>query len=187
MNFADVQGVLIENNYIHDFRLSPLSGDHPDMIQFWTTGTTEASTDIIIRNNTLDIGDGNWTQSIFMRNELVDTGKAGAEMFYRNVLIENNTIYNSHLHGITVGETKGLIIRDNSVLHVPDTSIASGGTAPVNVPTIRVSARSESVTITDNVTAAITGGSGQASWTIKNNAFVQSTNPFGVGFYGDVF
>ncbi|MFN3938918.1 MAG: right-handed parallel beta-helix repeat-containing protein, partial [Gemmobacter sp.] len=79
MNFADVQGVLIENNYIHDFRLSPLSGDHPDMIQFWTAGTTEPSTDIIIRNNTLDIGDGSWTQSIFMRNEMVDTGKAGAE------------------------------------------------------------------------------------------------------------
>lgn len=187
MNFVDVQGVLIEGNYIHDFKASRESIDHADMIQFWTTGTKEPSTDIVIRKNVLDIGDGNWTQSIFMRNEMVDSGLAGHEMFYRNVLIENNTIYNSHIHGISIGATDGLVIRDNSVLHVPDTSAAGGGTAAVNVPTIRVAPVSESVTITGNVTAAIAGSTGQSDWLVKSNAFVQSTNPFGVGYYGDVF
>lgn len=187
MDFVDVQGVLIEDNYIHDFRASRATGDHVDMIQFWTTGTTEPSTDITIRNNVLDIGDGNWTQSIFMRNEMVDTGQAGREMFYRNVLIENNTIYNSHLHGITVGATDGLVIRDNSVLHVPDTFLAGGGSSGVHVPTIRVASNSEAVTVTGNVTAAIAGDTGQADWTVRDNAFVQSTNPFGAGYYGDVF
>ena len=44
-----------------------------------------------------------------MRNEMVDQGKAGLEMYYQNITIENNVIYNAQTHGITVGETTGLI------------------------------------------------------------------------------
>ena len=96
MTFSNIDGVLIENNYIHDFRGSPGSGDHCDMIQFWTAGTTSPSTNITIRANVLDIGNGTATQSIFMRNEMVDTGQAGTEMYYKNVVIEDNTITNAH-------------------------------------------------------------------------------------------
>ena len=60
-----------------------------------------------------------WTQSIFMRNEVVDQGLAGANMYYQNVLIENNIIYNAHTHGITVGETIGLTIDHNTALTEP--------------------------------------------------------------------
>ena len=86
------------------------------MIQFWTNGTTSPSTNITISENFLDSGNGEWTQSIFMRNEAVDSQGAGTEMFYQNVLIENNVIYNAHTHGITVGEADGLIIRNNTIL-----------------------------------------------------------------------
>jgi hypothetical protein len=185
MNFSDVQGVRIEGNHFHDFRASPTSGDHRDMIQFWTNGTKEPSTGIVIRGNTFDIGEGSYTQSIFMRNEEVDTGRAGTEMFYRNVLIEQNTIYNGHLHGITVGETAGLTIRNNSVLAVADDSNPSSSS--VWIPTIRVAPRSTSVEITANVTADITGHSGQAGWTVRGNAYVQNTNPHAPGYYNDVF
>jgi len=58
MNFVQMQNAVIEDNYIHDFFRSKLAGDHADMIQFWTNGSTKPSTDIIIRNNILDIGDG---------------------------------------------------------------------------------------------------------------------------------
>ena len=67
------------------------------MIQFWTSGTTSPSTNIVIRGNILDSGDGGWTQSIFMRNEMVDTGGAGDAMFYQNILIEDNVIYNAFI------------------------------------------------------------------------------------------
>ncbi|MEO6299959.1 MAG: right-handed parallel beta-helix repeat-containing protein, partial [Paracoccaceae bacterium] len=90
MDFIQVQGITIEANHIHDFLTSPDSGDHPDMIQFWTSGTTQPSTDIVIRGNLLDSGNGTWTQSIFMRNEMVDQGLAGQAMYYRNVTIEQN-------------------------------------------------------------------------------------------------
>jgi hypothetical protein len=187
MDFVNVQTVLIEDNYIHDFQSSYSAGDHRDMIQFWTTGTTTPSTDIIIRDNVLDIGDGAYTQSIFMRNEMVDTGQAGTEMYYQNVLIENNTIYNGHLHGITVGETNGLVITGNSVLESKDESNPDDSTSTVWTPTIRVAQNATNVEITANAVATITGATGQADWTVSGNAIVQANNPYADGYYGDVF
>lgn len=114
MDFMQVRKILIEGNNIHDFRSAPGSADHPDMIQFWTTGTTTPSSDITIRNNKLDVGQGSFTQSLFMRNELGEGGNTS--IYYRNILIENNTIRNAHIHGITVGETIGLYVRKNAVI-----------------------------------------------------------------------
>ena len=117
MNFAAVNGILIEGNRIHDFKRSLASKDHADMIQFWTAGTKSPSKNITIRGNLFDSGIGAYTQTIFMRNELVDQKKAGAEMYYRDVLIEQNVIINAHLHGISLGETDGLTIRNNTLIH----------------------------------------------------------------------
>lgn len=186
LNFAAVQGAVIENNHIHDFKTSPNSGDHSDMIQFWTNGTTRPSTDIVIRGNTLDIGEGDATQSIFMRNDRVDRGLAGPEMFYQRVTIENNLIVNAHAHGITVGETAGLVIRNNSVLHA-DGDNPDGLDTAVEIPKIAVAATSTGVTITQNATAAIEGFSGQTGWTVTKNAIVQDQNPYAAGWYGTVF
>ena len=185
MNFAEVQQVTIEDNYIHDFRKAANSSDHMDFIQFWTSGTNNPSTDIIIRGNTLDIGAGDWAQSIFMRNEVVDTGQAGLPMFYRNILIEDNTIYNGHLHGITVGQTDGLTIRQNTVLHAEGNATnLSGG---VSIPQINLMPGSLNLNVTNNVTSKITGFSGQAGWNVANNVFVQDVDPTKANFYGNVF
>lgn len=173
-NFAEVQSVLIEGNYIHDFRGSPDSSDHRDMIQFWTNGTTSPSSDVIIRDNILDIGDGTFTQSIFMRNEEVDHGRAGVEMFYQNMLIENNTIYNGHGNGISVGETDGLTIRNNAVLKASgDANDLSGS---VSIPRIHMSSASTSVVIEGNITSAISGGEVQPGWTVSGNALIQPSD-----------
>lgn len=186
LNFVAVQGVVIEDNHIHDFKTSSTSGDHNDMIQFWTNGSTRPSTDVVIRNNHLDIGEGGFTQSIFMRNEEVDTGRAGSSMFYRNVLIEDNVIVNGHLHGISVGETAGLVIRSNSVLHA-DGNRPDGADAAVEIPRIAVADRSTGVTIVQNVTSAIDVPAGKAGWTVAKNVIVQDQNAFAEGWYGDVF
>lgn len=86
----------------------------------------------------MDIGEGDKTQSIFMRNDLVDRGLAGEEMYYQNILIEGNVILNGHKHGITVGETDGLIIQNNTIL-----SIGSSDTRYSSTPTINVSGDSK--------------------------------------------
>ena len=186
MTYSQVKNIVIEDNKIHDFRGSPTSGDHCDMIQFWTNGTTAPSENITIRGNHLDIGDGTFTQSIFMRNEEVDLGRAGKSMYYRNVLIEDNVIVNGHLHGISVGETNGLTIRNNSVLH-SDGGDRDGGDPGLEIPRINIATSSTNVSITNNATADIVGWSNQTGWLVKNNAFVQDQDSHAPGYYGNVF
>ena len=77
LNFVAVQRALVEGNEITSFRRSPESGDHADLIQFWTNKTDRPSTQVTIRGNVLHAGGGAATQSIFMRNEEVDNGRAG--------------------------------------------------------------------------------------------------------------
>ncbi len=185
LNFAQVQNVLIEDNHFHSFADRPDSTAHRDMIQFWTSGTSVPSTDIIIRGNLLDIGEGSWAQAIFMRNELVDTGRSGEEMFYRNILIEDNIIYNAHTHGITVGETDGLIIRQNSVLRYEGE--LHGNSGGITVPVIRVASSSTDVEITQNVTSRIVGADGQEGWVVLDNFFVNDGDQTSPGYYGAHF
>lgn len=186
MNFSQVRNVVIEANHIHSFRRSTDPRDHADMIQFWTNGTEEPSRGITIRHNILNSGDGLYTQSIFMRNDLVDRGLAGPEMFYRDVLIEENVILNAHLHGISVGETRNLTIRHNTLMQ----NTASAGENPdrdVWVPTIRVSADAVRVEIADNLAASVNGFEGQSSWRVHGNVEIQNTTSLAPGFYGRVF
>lgn len=196
LNFAQVQNVLIEGNYIHDFRAAPKSGDHGDMIQFWTSGTTAPSTGITIRGNTLDVGQGTWAQSIFMRNELVDQGKAGASMYYKDVVIENNKISNNHLHGITVGETDGLVVQNNSLtsanLNASNAYNAEylaqyGVKAGIMVPNIILTPASDDVVVNGNsfygaphfTGSRVDGYSKQSDWTVSNNSYAGATPPTG--------
>jgi hypothetical protein len=189
LKISDTQGILIEGNYIHDFNADPASATHRDMIQVFTMGNDSPVTDLTIRNNVFDVGDGAWTQTIFMRNEEVDQGRAGEEMYYQNIVIENNVIYNSHTHGITVGETNGLVIRDNTVLFVEtnqDLEVNTDRKSGVLTPKISVAEDSTSVTIEGNVIEAIRTDV-QDGWNVNGNIYVQHTDPNASGYYGDVF
>ncbi len=186
-NFADVSSVLIEGNHLHDFRADYGSLDHRDMIQFWTNGTDSPSTDIVIRANRLDMGHGSYTQSIFMRNEAVDSQSAGDGMFYRNIVIEKNSIYNGHLHGITVGETDGLTVQGNVLIGVVDNQNPAQDSSVLWVPAIHVAPASRDVVIAGNVTPTISGQTGQTDWQIAGNTVIQNHDANAPGFYGDVF
>lgn len=166
MNFAEVQDVTVTGNHIHSFLRSEASTDHADMIQIWTNGTETATRNVTVSGNILNSGAGLYTQSIFMRNDLVDRGLAGQEMFYRNITIEENVIINAHLHGITIGETDGLTIRNNTVVQNIRSAGADPG-RPLWVPTIRVAEAARNVRIEGNISATIEGV--QPAWTVQNN------------------
>lgn len=186
IDFAEVTGVLIEGNYIHDFRRSLGSEDHADMIQFHTAGTEIPSSDITIRGNHFDIGEGDFTQTIFMRNEEVDQSRAGHEMFYANVTIEDNVIVNAHTNGIYIGAADGLTISNNSVLHA-DGSKPDGADTVVEIPRISVASNSMNVTVTQNITSDLNGIITADDWTVRDNAIVQDQDPLAAGYYADVF
>jgi Right handed beta helix region/PKD domain/Concanavalin A-like lectin/glucanases superfamily len=185
LDFAQVKNVLIQGNSIHDFHRNEANSDHPDMIQFWTTGTTEPSSNIKIIDNFLNAGEGTWTQSIFLRNELVDHGKAGQEMFYQNVVIANNVIRNAHTNAITVGQTNNLKIDNNTLLQSKTAEV--GGS--VSVPTISVSGVAKNVIVTDNVTPSIALGNfaNQAGWLVKNNYIAQRDDSKAKNFIGKLY
>lgn len=187
LNFIASQGILVEDNHIHDFHGLDGWSDHRDMIQFWTEGTDTPSTDIVIRGNLFDIGEGSYTQTIFMLNEMVERHQtAGPEMFYRNVTIENNVIINAHYHGITVGASDGVVIRNNSVLRNPagKAELPDGDSS---TPYITVSGMSTNVTIQDNLSAGIKGHKDQADWRVDNNHTVQDRDPGKANHYDAVF
>ena len=186
MNFSSVREVWIENNLIHGFDRSTDPRDHSDMIQFWTNGTETPSRDIFIRGNTLNSGDGNMTQTIFMRNDMVDRGLAGEEMFYRNITIEDNLILNGHLHGITVGETLGLSIRNNTVVQNP-AAIGDDPSQTVRIPRINLSSASRRVRVEGNITSDIVGVPPGSSWQVDGNLFVQNQSLLQPNHYSRVF
>ncbi|TMV89211.1 PKD domain-containing protein [Thioclava sp. BHET1] len=186
MNFAQVERVKISHNTIHDFLRAANAGDHADMIQFWTAGTTRPSRDIEISNNILNSGEGLFTQSILMRNELVDRGKAGPEMFYRNITIRDNVIINAHLHGITVGETDGVTIANNTLIR---NRFSQGDSADPKlwIPSIRVARSARDVRIEKNVVGEIVGPVGQPGWSVEGNLLIQDLSPERPNYYDTLF
>ena len=185
MDFSAVTNAAIDSNHIHDFHRSPSSTAHPDMIQFWTQGTHTPSSNVVISNNLLDQGTGVTTQSIFMRNEMVDQHLANSSMFYQNVTITNNIIRNSSHHGITVGETNGLNINHNTI--VQEESLDQGGI--VSVPTINIAASSLGVSVTDNIVPSLTGSltSGGTGWNIQHNLVATIDDPNSANYIGKMF
>lgn len=186
MVFAQVDNISIENNRVHSFERVYSGSDHADMIQFWTASTSEPSREIVIRGNVLSSGAGGFTQSIFMRNEAVSKDNSGIKMFYRNILIEDNVIINAQLHGITVGETHDLIVRNNTLVQNPD---SAGGNPHdrVWVPSIRIADRSKNVTVTGNIVSDQRGFMLNTEWNTTNNLIIQNSSPGQPNHYSKVF
>lgn len=177
MALSGIDDLTIEFNRFHTFR-GGNSRDHRDMIQLMRT-TNRGSSNIVIRDNIFDIGAGDYTQTIFM-------GKSGKDtndplLRHKNVLIENNVIYNAHLHGISIHAADNLSIRKNSIIRVRQ---ANDG--KVTIPRINVSF-STYVVIEQNVVGEINGYQNQRDWAVLNNAIVQDQSPARPGYYDREF
>ncbi|NOE20728.1 hypothetical protein GS634_21570, partial [Ruegeria atlantica] len=166
--FDNVDNILVENNYIHDFGGAAGAGDHRDMIQVQRANGS-GSDNITIRNNVFDMGNGDYTQTIWFGGDGKDL--SDPNVIHHNVLIEGNVIYNGHLHGISVYGADGITITKNSVLHV-DEKTQTGG---IEIPLIFVSNGSSNVAITQNITSQILGHSGQPDWNVGNNVLIKPT------------
>lgn len=184
--FPQVDTVLIEANHFHNFNRSINSKDHADMIQFWTNKTDWASRNITIRGNLLNSGQGYFTQSIFMRNDQVDRGLKGKEMFYQNIRIEDNIILNGHTHGITLGATDGVVLKNNTLVQNPK-AVGPDPRLKRWVPKISVAPNSENVDISGNLASRIVGYAGQKDWTVTQNLPVQNHSLLEPGHYSRVF
>ncbi len=147
IRLSDVQDILIEGNNLHSPLGTRYDLNHDDMIQLWAVGEDGISSNITIRGNIINSGVGSGSQSIFMRNEDVDGGTYGEERYFENIVIEDNIIFNSNSHGITVPETNGVTIRNNTLIY----NSVAGGTSPQ----IQVDTLATGVLIEGNIAAAI--------------------------------
>lgn len=82
-------------------------GLHPDMIQFWTAGTTTDASNITVSGNTFVRGTGAAIQGIFLGNEI--------GLAYLNVSITNNVVTGGLYNGIAVGDAIDPTISGNTV------------------------------------------------------------------------
>ena len=107
-------------------------------------------------------------------------------MFYRNVNIEENVIINAHLHGITLGETEGVRIQNNTLVQNP---LATRGdpTRHVTIPRINVSPAARDVVIRNNIVARIAGHKDQPDWQVSDNLLIQNTSLAAANHYTRVF
>ena len=151
MDFAAVQRVAITGNTFTNF--TPKAGDHPDAIQFWTSGTTVASSDISITNNKIMMGGPEGTQGIFLRDE------TGA-LPYQRVTIDNNLVYiNSGYNGITVAGGNTIAVTNNTVVsQTTDTlklrinlSAVTNGTVANNVSDQFLSNCNTNLSVSNNI------------------------------------
>lgn len=106
-DFAEVSNVRVVGNFLTNF--VPVAGDHPDAIQFWTSGTKTASTDILISGNVVVRGEGEYVQGIFLRDQ---TGS----LPYERVTIENNLIVGTGYNGIRIQGAKDLTLTNNELV-----------------------------------------------------------------------
>ena len=132
---GNVNGLVINYNWIHDNRTSLLSGggidnaliefnhlersnpnnfggdgDHGDFIHYWTSSTqTKPSDNIVIRNNFIEQGGGTALLGIYIDNNTNPHG-------FTNVTVENNLLHNSNGQGIRLEDVVGGIVRNNSLL-----------------------------------------------------------------------
>lgn len=151
-DFVAVRNTVIEANHLHDFEGDPENGDHRDMIQFWSAGSSIPSVDVTIRGNFLDSGQGINTQSIFIRNETAERAPERAEdMAYRRFVIEDNLIRNGHLHGITISGMRDVVIRRNTLLQDGDAGLHGS----VSLPRINIRGMVYDLELTDNIAPEI--------------------------------
>ncbi|MES3026271.1 MAG: right-handed parallel beta-helix repeat-containing protein [Pseudomonadota bacterium] len=116
---AEVVGIKISDNSFTNFK--PLPDDHPDAIQFMTSGTTTVSRNIEILNNIITKGTGAPTQGIFLRDEV-------GTLHYENLTIAGNMVVGTGYGGIYVIGVKNLVVADNDLVTTsPESTNATWG------------------------------------------------------------
>lgn len=128
LQISNSHGLLVRNNSFEGWTPRYDLGEHSDMIQFWTRNRPNGSSRVEIANNFLSAGLDRNVQGLFVRAEDHEKGKY-PEGFHRNWVVRNNIYFGSSKHGITLGDVRGAIVENNTVLAAPHAFV---GKVPVS-------------------------------------------------------
>lgn len=133
ISLTDSSDVRVDNNRMHDLRADgivavgtsrvqivgnsftdfyPVSGDHPDAIQFLTRGATARATDIVVSGNLITRGSGGVIQGVFITDQI--------GLGYDRVTVTDNVVVGGMYNGIMVTKTNGLVVDGNLVVGYGD-------------------------------------------------------------------
>ncbi len=192
MDFGGVENFLVEGNTVANMSDPPGQG-HGDMIQIRNFGTPVNN--LIIRNNILVAGpDSEGDMHEIYAGNPVATTTGNKSDFFKDITVEGNKIYGAQFHGITLGQTVGANVINNTLLQ--DCSNTSS-TNTVKKPHVVISDESTGVRVTGNTllddprawgrTGSI-GGSGTitngasnfnaaipGSWVVRPNTIVKGS------------
>lgn len=104
---GDVSNLTVDGNLFTDFH--PVTGDHPDAIQIWSTGQYGSMHDISITDNMVVRGTGEMIQGVFIHET-----NGGATPYY-NVSITGNLVSGGMGNGIMLNNAVDSVIADNVV------------------------------------------------------------------------
>lgn len=102
----------IANNLFERFSPNYGIGEHPDVIQFWTTNETQGVSHFSIRNNFLSMGNNGAIHGLFL-------GTENPALPHSNLEISGNIYYGSALHGISFGAVNDTRVFNNVVVASP--------------------------------------------------------------------
>ncbi|WP_448585907.1 right-handed parallel beta-helix repeat-containing protein [Thermaurantiacus sp.] len=117
-NVVTTDWILIRRNRFQDFRPNYALGEHPDAIQFWTTGEVRGSTNVLIADNYFALGGPRAVQGIFMRSEEAERGTV-PDALHDRVEVRNNIYYGASRHGIYLSSVVRPLVWRNSVFASP--------------------------------------------------------------------
>jgi parallel beta-helix repeat protein len=192
-----VDGATISKNEIHDLRMSPLAGgavsnvlvegnhffnftpwqfggtgDHGDLVHFWTDKRSQASSsdNITIRNNFLEQGTGDPLLGIYIDDNANNLG-------FKNLSISNNLILNGNAQGIRIENGRGTVSNNTLVQTGTGTYKAAPGVLIVDKSVI---------TLKSNIVGRITNYAG-TTVTESDNDIVQRHDAKAANYYASVF
>lgn len=104
---AGTSNITISGNSFTTFHTDPTDDNHPDAIQFWTTGVTSNSSNIVVSDNTITRGSGAPIQGIFITSQ--------NSYGYSNVTVSGNTVTGELGNGIWVDASKTINVAGNVI------------------------------------------------------------------------
>ena len=159
IRIGGVQDALIQGNHMHSMLGTSQNVNHSDMIQFWGTNVAQNNERVTIRENVIDTANGAAYQMIFGSN--IDLAENG--FLFKDIVIEENLLYGAHHHMISITQTDGMVVRQNTVLWNRDTvHVTPYGEAPDthSVPGW-ISTRGDARAVVEgNIAALVKGGTG---------------------------
>lgn len=181
LRLSGVQDTLIEGNLFADFNGSTQNVNHSDMIQVWSAPYNKLNTEnLTIRGNVFNSSDGMATQTIFIKNETYSE----TDVKYKNITVEDNTIYNGHVHGVAIADSSGVVVANNTLLWNQDATMQSTPTSePVtSAPAIRLYDVENGI-----VTSNIAGNIYAPGNIVSNNALLNFNNVASENYVGNNF